>query len=207
MAYSDDEILEAIQGADVNRHNQALKQLYMDPVVNTKVAALLAQYGKVHLDADEVIQEGIILLNDLIRNGQFQSRSKVRTFLIGICKNIIRSGSKKIEQLSFANSPTEMPEGEQRAESTEEQLILEEAGGAAQQRDLLLRELLTQLTENCREVLHMYYFLSQSMAQIAEARELKNAKQAKKAANRCREQLRGKIQAQPYLANLLNVSL
>jgi RNA polymerase sigma factor (sigma-70 family) len=207
MAYTDDEMLAAIRGNDPVSHNKALKQLYLDPVVMAKVTELIASYQKVQLEAPEVIQEGVIILNDLIRNDKFQGKSKVRTFLISICKNIIRSGGKKIEQLSYSTAPTELPEEADLSENPEAHILIEEKSEAESARDQKLQELMSNLTENCKKVIHLYYFLAQSMAQIAEQQGLKNAKQAKKAAGRCREQLRKKILAEPQLANFLKTSL
>lgn len=207
MNYSNDEILEAIRGNDVNRHNQALKQLYLDHVVNGKVKDLIQFYGSQKLDADEIIQEGIILLDDLIRSGKFQSKSKVRTFLIGICKNLIRADGKKIDRITYATEPLNMPDYDDNEQSPEDLIILEEKSDSANKRDQLLQQLLNQLTDKCKQVLYLYYFLAQSMAQVAEAQGLKNANQAKKAAGRCRKQLEQKIQKQPQLANFLKQSL
>ncbi len=207
MHFSNDELLQAIQGEDINLRNGALKQLYMDHTVNAKVRELIQTYQAHQLDADDILQEAIILLDNKIRSGNFQARSKVRTFLIGVCKNLIRSGGKKIERISYATAPTEMPDREETEESPEEQLVAEEKTDAAKKRDELLQGLLKEVTENCQEVLLLYYFKAQSLARVAEERGLKSAKQAKKAAKRCREQLRSKIQANPGLAHFLKESL
>lgn len=207
MNYSNDELLEAIRGNDLNQRNRALKQLFLDRVVYGKVKEMIEVYGTQKIDADEIVQEAVILLDDLIRSGKFQSKSKVRTYLIGICKNLIRSGGKKIERITYATEPTAMPDYDEAEQSPEDQIILEEKSDSAQKRDELLQQLLNQLTENCRKVLHLYYFMAQSMAQVAEARGLKNANQAKKAAGRCRKQLEKKIRSQPQLASFLKQSL
>ncbi len=203
MEYSNDEILEAIRGNDENKRNQALKQLYLDPVVNGKVREMIAAYGAHRLDVDEVVQEGIILVDDLIRSGKYQAKSAVRTFLIGVCKNLIRSGGKKIERITYATEPLEIPETREAEHSPEDLVLLEEADEEAQKKDKILRRLLSELTDKCREVLHLYYFMARSLKEVAEERGLKNANQAKKAAKRCREQLKRKIEEQPLLANFL----
>ena len=100
-----------------------------------------------------------------------------------------------------------MPDYHDQEQSPEDLIILEEKSDSASQRDQLLQQLLNQLTDKCKQVLYLYYFLAQSMAQVAEAQGLKNANQAKKAAGRCRKQLEQKIQKQPQLANFLKQSL
>lgn len=93
----DDEMFVVIWGNDFVSYNKVFKQFYFDFVVMVKVIELIVFYQKVQLEVVEVIQEGVIIFNDLIRNDKFQGKSKVRMFLISICKNIICFGGKKIE--------------------------------------------------------------------------------------------------------------
>ncbi|MCB9264975.1 MAG: sigma-70 family RNA polymerase sigma factor [Lewinellaceae bacterium] len=207
MAYSDDEILEAIGGDDMKRRNQALKQLYFDPVVNGKTRGFIEAYGAHKRDPDEVVQEALILVDDLIRQGKFQGKSKVRTFLIGVCRNLVRSDERKIDRITYATEPLELPDRQLESPNPEEQAILEEKGETEQLRDRLLQRVLGRLTDKCKSVLHLYYFLAQSLAEVAKEQGLKNAHQAKKAARRCREQLKKELRKDPQLANFLKQSL
>jgi RNA polymerase sigma factor (sigma-70 family) len=206
MKYTDEELLTAIQGGDLNERNAAFKQLYMDQTINFKVKDYTSMYGRASVDADDILQEGIILLDDLIRSGKFQAKSKVSTYLIGICRNIARAGRKKASRVVLRDqwNPNEEKD---LAESPEELVIVEEKSDQEQQRDDILQQLLSQLTDKCKKVLNLYYFLSYNMAQIAESQGLKNAHQAKKAAQRCRDSLRNKIQKQPSLSQFLKASL
>lgn len=206
MKYTDEELLAAIQGGNMNERNAAFKQLYMDQTINYKVKDYTSMYGRANADADDILQEGIILLDDLIRSGKFRAKSKVSTYLIGICRNIARAGSKKASRVVLRDqwNPDEEKDV---AESPEDLVIIEEKNDQEQQRDDILQQLLSQLTDKCKKVLNLYYFLSYNMAQIAEAQGLKNAHQAKKAAQRCRDSLRTKIQKQPSLSQFLKASL
>lgn len=204
--YADEQLMLMIKGDEPKQRNLALQQLYMDNTITNKVKELITLYGNTKHDPDDILQEGIILLNELIRSEKFQERSKVRTFLIGICKNLLRNevrkGSKVVlkeeimdyEQKEFGSNPEDMIEVQ---EMTDAQL----------KRDELLRQLLNRLTANCQEVIRLYYFHAMNMAQIATARGLKNANQAKKAASRCRQQLRDLIVDEPELAKFLKQTL
>lgn len=204
--YADEQLVLMIQGDEPNQRNLALQQLYMDSAITYKVKELIVSYGNSKHDPDDILQEGIILLNELIRSGKFQERSKVRTFLIGICKNLLRNevrkGSKVVlkeeimdyEQKEFGSTPEDVIE-------------IQEMTDAQLKRDELLRQLLNRLTANCQEVIRLYYFHAMNMAQIAKARGLKNANQAKKAASRCRQQLRDLIVDEPELAKFLKQTL
>ena len=206
MEYSDEDLLLAIQSNDQQLRNAALKQLYLDLTINLKVREFATTYGGNNTSPDDILQEGIILLDELIRSGKFRGNSKVKTFLLGICKNIARSGNRKLNRIVLKDN---WQDGEEVGlESSPEELVLvEEKSDMANQRDEILKQLMAQLTDKCKQVLHLYYFLSYNMAKVAEARGLKNANQAKKAASRCREQLKKMIKEQPSLAQFLKQSL
>jgi RNA polymerase sigma factor (sigma-70 family) len=205
--YSDTEIVKAIQGDNPDDCNAALRQLYMDTILTAKVKDMIKMFGTSRIDADDVLQEGIMLLYDLIRDKRFQQKSKVRTFLLGICKNLIRNSNKKVDRILLneeikddllVGNPYETPEIE---------LLLVEKTEQEDARDKILENLLEAMSENCKSVLTLYYFHSKNMTQIADERRLKNANMAKKAASRCREQLRSLIAEQPRLEYFLKLSL
>lgn len=204
--YKDEDIIAAIKSGDAKAKNAALKQLYMDRVLTIKVKELVQIYGNSRHDPEEVIQEGIILFLQLVLKEKFQGKSAVRTFVIGICKNLIRNKTKKSSRIITKEQITDQERGEYEI-SPEEEVIVVEKSEAELKREQILQTLLSQLGENCSEVLSLYYYKAKSMAQIATARNLKNANQAKKAASRCRERLRKLIKAQPQLADFLKTSL
>ncbi len=178
----------ALQSNNPTERNRAFKTLYMSPIVNGKIFEWAKLYNLRDKTADDVLQEGIILLEQMIRDGRFRFESKAQTFLLGICKNLIRDSSKKVSRVVFKDS---IPES---ALSSEDELAdyleLQSPGEKEEKRDLALSDALQQLTPKCQEALKLYYFEQKSMAEVAKARELANADQAKKAMSRCRESLR-----------------
>ncbi|MBX2927401.1 MAG: sigma-70 family RNA polymerase sigma factor [Saprospiraceae bacterium] len=184
----------------MTQRNRALKSLYMDEVVNGKIISMISDYNS-KADPDDVLQEGVILLDEMIRTDKFRGDSKVRSFLIGICKNIIRNDLRSSRKVVLKEEIAEHDRED--ADTPEDRMMVEEQSDLEKKRDQLLKECLGALTENCREVLGLYYYQSYKMAQIADERGLKNAHQAKKAVDRCRQQLRTLITAKPALANFL----
>lgn len=205
--YSDEEIILAIQGDRPDYCNAALRQLYLDKMITAKVRNLIAMFGNSKIDTDDILQEGIMLLYDLIREKKFQQKSNVRTFLIGICKNLIRNYGKKVDRIVLDEEIKDDTNLDNEAQNPEVQLLLIEKSEETVVRDRILGQLLEKLSENCRAVLTLYYFHAKNMTQIAEDRKFKNANIAKKAASRCREQLRSAIVEQPSLAQFLKSSL
>ena len=193
--------MEALLSRDPNERNAALRQLYDHPTVRPKVSYWLSQYDRVRLEADDIIQEAIVLLYDMVLEGRFRAESNLVTFLLGICRNLIRNNGKKVQRITLSG---ELPDDPSEDDAADHHLRLEESTAAEDQRDRLMREAIGQLKENCHDTLRLYYYERRSMAEIAEARELANEKQAKKAVHRCREQLRQRIEGDPALHHLIN---
>ena len=205
-SYSDEALVRAIQGKDAAARNNALKTLYMNPAITNKVRELTKMYGNHKHDPDDILQEGIILTDRLIREGKFQQKSKISTFLISVCRNILRSNVKKVDRIEMRET-IEDKDQKELVNSPEEDMIVVEQTADKSKRDNVLQDLLKQITPNCQENLRLYYFEEKNMAQVAEARQLKNANQAKKAMSRCREQLRKLIKEHRLLEQFLKLSL
>lgn len=200
LSKSDAELIADIGSNDVAARNNALKILYLDQVANATIARMIADYNS-RLDADDVLQDAVILLDEMIRSGRFRGESKLSSFLIGIAKNIIRNGMRNADKVVYKE---EVSENNSESESSPEDfLLVQERGENEQKRDQLLRDALGELTARCQDVLHLYYFKSYSMAQIAEERKLSSAAQAKKDAYDCRQMLKTLVASRPALSNFL----
>jgi RNA polymerase sigma factor (sigma-70 family) len=196
------DLTAALLGTDPQRRNQAFKTLYMSPVINGKIRDWAKMYNLRDKTSDDVLQEGVILLDELIRTGRFRGDSRVETFLLGICKNLIRDSVKKVNRVVLKDSFNDAALSSE--DDVADHLELSELTQAEQRRDNALQEAMRQLTDKCREALSLYYFEQKTMAQVAEARNLANAEQAKKAVFRCRESLRGLVSEHPALGAAFN---
>lgn len=202
--YDDRQLITAIKSGG-DQENWALRQLYMDKVITLKIKDFIQHYGTKH-DADDILQEGILLMRRLIQQDKFSGNSKVRTFLIGICRNLVRRELKKIERIDL-KPDISLISSDNLVEKMDDYLFIEEQTAEEAKRDNILKALLERLTEKCRESLKLKYYKDQTMVQIAETRQLKNANQARKAVDRCRQSLRKLIQQEPQLANFLKATL
>lgn len=190
--------------SDPRTRNRVLKELYTDPVVRNKVRGWLQQYPTAGLEADDVIQESVILLFDAVLEGRFREESRLRTFLLGICLNYIRNKGRKVKRISYQEELS--PNAATDEAEADAGLLREELSQAENQRDQLLRQAFKRLTDKCRKSLQLYYYESYTMDAIAKAIGLKNAKQSKKQVSRCREYLRKIIQKEPDLIHLFSAS-
>jgi RNA polymerase sigma factor (sigma-70 family) len=195
------DLAKAIVSTDPHERNRAFKALYMSPVVQGKIRDWANVYQLREKTTDDVLQEGMILLDEIIRSGRFRAESRVETFLLGICKNLIRDSGKKVQRVVFKDT---LPENALlSADALADHLILLEQNDAEQHRDNALHGAIGQLTEKCRETLRLYYFEQKTMAEVAKLRDLANPDQAKKAVFRCRESLRDLIRNDPRLRQVL----
>lgn len=202
--YTDNQLILAIKSNDHAEQNTALRQLYMDQVITLKIREFIKLYGTKQ-DEDDIMQEGILLMRRLIREDKFAGQSKVRTFLLGICRNLVRNDLKKVHRIELKADFSQFDNS--LIETIDQHIFLEEQTIAEVKRTAIIKDLLGQLTEKCAQSLNLKYYKDQSMTQIAEARGLKNANQAKKAVDRCRQQLRKLIEKQPALVSFLKETL
>ena len=203
VVYSTDAALvAALKSGVALERDKALKQLLLDPVVNGKVYDLLNNvYGLKHLEIDDILQEGLILLDDLVRTGKFRGDSSVRTYYISICKNLMRADMGKVKRVVLTDDESKLDDDDH--DSADAHILLIEKTDGEQKRETVLKQLLTQITEGCQETISLYYYKAFSTAQVAAERGLANANQGKKALSRCREQLRDLIMKNPALTTFL----
>lgn len=181
-------IREALLSSDQNQRNQALKSLYKDPVINAKVRGWAKQYHLTICEPDDILQEAIILMDEKVRKGEFKGKSKVRTYLLGICFNMIRDQKKKVNRIDLKG---EFYDSEQMPEDLQYDFIqLQEKNREDEIREQLLSQAFQGLDERCQEALKDYYFKQLSMAMIAEKRSYSSVQIAKTAVHRCREKMR-----------------
>ena len=202
---TDAALVAAIKSGIAIDRDKALKQLLLDPVVNGKIRDLLNMYNLKHLESDDILQEGLILLDDLVRSGKFRGDSSVRTFYISICRNLMRADMGKVKRVVLTDDERNLDDKDDT--SADAHIVLVEKTEMEQQREVVLTHLLSQITEGCQETISLYYYKAFSTAQVAFERGLANANQGKKALSRCREQLRNLIAENPNLATFLKTTI
>ena len=198
-------LLAAMRSGIAIERDRALKQLLLDPVVNGKIRDLLNMYNLKHLEADDILQEGLILLDDLVRSMKFRGDSAVRSYYIGICKNLMRADMGRVKRVVLTETVADMDDKDEA--SADARILLEEKTTIENQREVVLKSLLSQITEGCQETITLYYYKAFSTAQVAAERGLANANQGKKALDRCRGQLRTLISGNPSLATFLRATI
>ena len=206
LTLSNEALWEAIISGEVSRRNQAFKQIFMDSAMRGKVRSLAAMYNIADVEAEDLLQESIVRLDEVILNGSFRGDSAIITFLIAIVRNKVRDKVKTKNRTVLTDEVKETPDLDQ-SDTPEAVYLLEEKNSETIKRDGILQTLLGKLKADCQKLLANYYYLGKSMAQVATDQGLANANQAKKAAYRCRQHLKDLIVAEPGLENFLKQTL
>jgi RNA polymerase sigma factor (sigma-70 family) len=205
LQLENEEIVRYIAGEDIEKRNRALKTLYNDPIVLHKVKAMVNDYNLTRKTADDILQEGVILVDNIIRKGGFKGESKVSTFLLAVCRNLIRDANKKVDRIEWRETIQDYDLKKLDEVGDLSGIELKELNNEERQRDEALMKVLGEMSEKCKEAIMGYYFKNMSMEQLANARGLANKEQAKKAVYRCRNQLREAIVNNPLLSKILNL--
>ncbi|HVN48770.1 MAG TPA: sigma-70 family RNA polymerase sigma factor [Bacteroidota bacterium] len=131
-------------------------------------------------DAEDILQDALIVFWEQIRSGKFIYEAKLSTYIYGISKNLwMRRLYKKKRELPM---PDDEPDWRDDAQTPLEELIAtEESNSVAQAME--------RIGSPCKEVLLMYYWEERSMEEIAEALHFSNADTAKSKKYQCKKTL------------------
>lgn len=203
----DSEILDALKSKDPNRRNLALGSLYKNEKVRIKIRQFLEHYNADKVDFDDVLQEGIIRLDENVRHNKFNEQSKISTYLISICRFVILNFLKKKEDATF--DPTTYMSDEEKLNAPLAESLIEanEFRDEKKHRDDILIVLIKQMRAKCRDGITLFHINKLSMAEIAQEIGVKNANQAKKTISECRKQLRKMILEHPLYNDLFSASI
>lgn len=186
---TDQQLIAAILTKSSDEHT-LLKQLYIDnqPTINRFI---LSHQGN-EADADDVFQEGLIVLYQNIAAKKFRGDSSVSTYLYAICKFI---WYKKLRQKGrYTDFEADYQHGVE--DSPQVHLM------ATEQRQLI-KKLLNQLEEGCRDILTLTIYYDHSMQEVAEKMGFKNEQNARNKKYKCLKRLKTLVQNQRGLRAIL----
>jgi len=171
---TDAKTLDLIRKGD----EEALVTLYES---NRKpIAAYIARNSGTTEDAQDVLQESLVILWERIRNGRFEYRAQLNTFIYATVKNL---WSQRLRQKKRLSSGEIDPEAhEDPSPSILDALI-------ATERVEMVRDALETIGEQCRRLLLLFYWEEQSMEEIAVRLGFANADTVKAKKYQCKKAL------------------
>lgn len=174
-------------------------------LMNKAIGQMIEQYkndiigyfisiGCVMDDAEEFFYEGMSIFVMNVRKNKFRGESSIKTYIMGICKNLWRSNARS------ARIRSEYIENEKgKADGYEQNDTILMTSDLKS----LLRSVLSQLKEKCDKVLSMWA-MHYSMSEIAEQLNYANAQVAMNKKNKCMNQLSQLVSDSPSIRKELN---
>ena len=179
--FSENEIMAALQSGDASSQEKAFRYLYRQ--YYGLVESLVVTNSGAREDAADIFHDGLIVLFNQVKQGSFQLKSTLKTYLYSICRNLwlmkLRRGKKETRL-------EEKHESLQIAEDHFQTLEMTEKKN-------LIVQLLQELNEDCRKILELFYFRKMKMEQIRQMLNLANEQVAKNKKSRCMKSIRSKV--------------
>lgn len=192
--YTDGQIVAMMQGNPGER-DEAMKYFFTDPKLkNTVLKKILSKGGTEH-DAQDAFQEGFKVFHRHLVHGNYQGRSTLYTYFIGICIRCWLDGLKKSFYKRTTLTDDEPTLDEEYRQTPEAELI-------TQERKSQLREVLGLLGERCRKAILLGY-QGYSSEEIKEQLGIPDEEMVRKIRYRCMTKLREMMEKEPRLLSIL----
>jgi RNA polymerase sigma factor (sigma-70 family) len=130
-------------------------------------------------DAEDMLQEALIVFWQNAIKSDFRLSSKISTYLIGVVKNKWRAELRKRKRFSENGIPEEVPDNNP---SSLDKVLKKE------QFDLISRAL-NRISPNCKKLLFLFYFEERNLEDIAKILHLANVDVAKSKKYQCKKSL------------------
>ncbi|MBW7888333.1 MAG: sigma-70 family RNA polymerase sigma factor [Bacteroidetes bacterium] len=172
--HDDSKILEQIRRGD----DEALLVLYNN---NRKmIISFITRNSGTADDAEDLLQEAVIVLWEKVRSGKFEYTAKISTFLFAVVKRMwFRTLSRRKKEFHEDSFKNERESGELSPLD-----ILVESEQA-----FTIASSLEKLGEPCKTLLLLYYWEEKSMEEIAAAMHFANADTVKSKKYQCKKSL------------------
>lgn len=157
-----------------------LNFLTSDKELEGKIHALIIKNNGSNDDAQDMYQNGLILINTYMNEGKFRGGA-VKGFFYQVCYNLWRNELKKNKTLPLPEDGTDLT-----ISTLDPQEELER-----KERSRLLDALFKQLSESCQKILRLKFFIidNYSLQEIAQQMGFKNAQIAANTLSKCRKRL------------------
>lgn len=170
---SDDEILDFIRQGN----EDALKYLYRQNY--SMVRKYVIENSGTLEDVDDMLQDGIIALWKNVSKREFKLEAKLSTYFFSIVKNLWLKKLRKSKKEFTADGETLALMSSSIEQQTEREMDL-----------LVVRNLLNNIGDTCKELLALFYFDGMDNQSIAERMSFSNADVVKAKKYQCLKKLK-----------------
>lgn len=172
---TDNEIILGI----LNNSSTTLKYLYK--AYFPMILQLIMNNNGSEEEAKDIYQEGIIILHDKIKSGDFELTSKLKTFLYSVCRRLW------LKRLSHKSRFSENIKDYEDHFPVETELAQHEE---KDQQLAVMHHALVELGEPCKTIIEDFYMHGKSMQDICERFGYTNADNAKTQKYKCLQRLK-----------------
>jgi len=154
-----------------------------------QIVSLVTRNGGSIDDADDILQESVVVLWERFRTGRFEQKAALGTFLYGVAKRLWlqRLARRRRERVSEVDPDLVPDDSENPGEELEEM-----------EKDEALEKALGRIDSTCRALLLLYYWERASMGEIASLLGFANAQTMKAKKYQCKEKLRRLLKELEY---------
>jgi len=192
--FTDTELVRKICSVATER-DEALHYIFVVSGWRKEASSKIQMQGYDVQDVKDAIQEAMIILDRKVRDGSFDKEKSLKNYFLGICEG--RAYSFKRSRIRIS-SEEEMPIVSY-SETPETEYFTKETKN-------LVRRLLDQLDEVCKELL-THYMLSFSMKEIQTEMQISSGSNTRKKAFECRQKLALLINNSNYLKKYFETTL
>jgi len=185
--YTDKKIIQDILSTSTHANNLALDSLYNRFYVVIQ-RFIIANKGTEE-EAKDVFQEAIITLYENIKNGKFEQKSSIKTYLYSTGKYLWFNELKKKKKMQLTELNNETTTSGDFADFNDKQ----------PDQDTQLIALLARMGDTCRNILTMYYYKKLSMKEIAYQLNFGSPESAKVQKNKCMNKLKNMLEGMSEL--------
>ncbi len=193
--FSDEELIQAIKtGSYIDNALSFIYRTYYRLLENY----VLTNSGNT-MDAEDIIQESLVVFIDLVQTDKYRGEASVRSFLYTITRNLWiselrkRASDAKRNGLFEANRTTE-------EDDVSSYIFYKEAQST-------IGELFDRMGENCKRILTLFYYDNLSMKDILKQTSYENEQVLRNKKYKCLKELTDMIQQSPVVFNNIKSAL
>ena len=178
--FSDRQLIQRIQEND----KTVLGEIYIK--YEKQVFNYIKTHGGDDFDAEDMLQEAIIVLWQNVNNCKFNLSSKLGTYIVAVAKNKWRVQIRKRNKLSNAEISEKIID----AEETPLELVL------SAENEKIIQSAFDLIQPICKQLLTLFYFEERSIEEITKILKFSNTNVTKSKKYQCKKSLESVLQEQ-----------
>ncbi|MCK5034114.1 MAG: sigma-70 family RNA polymerase sigma factor [Calditrichia bacterium] len=151
-----------------------------------QVINYIKSHGGDNFDAEDMLQEAIIVLWQNVNNGKFDLSSKLNTYIVAVAKNKWRAELRKRNK----TSNVDISDNTIDPDDNQLEILLSE------EKENNVRDALNMIKPICKQLLMMFYFEEKNIEEITKILEFSNTNVTKSKKYQCKKSLESVMQKQ-----------